>query len=160
AVLYSSIVMVSMGAHRRLLAGGLADTEATPAETIQREVWSHLCSKFILSSFFLVSALTAARGGQTLSSSHIYATLAVALPLIALLAAVGLLSSRSQLVKLVLRTSGFAAVLGTSLFALLAAQLLVTKVPEVFGEFGKWLVYLSIATLWVYTLFRNGPNTF
>lgn len=156
AVLYSNLVIVSMGSYRR----HRGDEGTTTEETMGREAWAQLWSKFILASFFLISALTLARAVQTLDSQKIQATMLVSLPLIALLTVVGLLRSHSQLINLALRVSGFAAVLGISLLALLAAQILKIEVDRIFNPIGEVLVFSCLWILFGYTLLNNGPNTF
>ena len=161
SVLYSSMVVVSLGGQRRHLAGGPTGPDPTPAETMEREVWSQLWSKFILASFLLVAAVTVARAVNTFeNSAQLKQALVVALPLVALLAAAGLLRTRGQLAKLALRACGFAAVIGTALIALLLAQLLVIAVPDAFGPGSGPLAFAAAATLCLLTLWRSGPNTF
>lgn len=157
-VLYNSIVVVSLGGQRRHRAGGQLGTEPMPGETMEREVWSQLWSKFIIVSFLLATAVTVARAVSALEELRLQEALVVAPLLVALLAAAGLLRTHGQLAKLALRVCGFAAVLGTALIALLLAELFLDF--NAFGSVGGTLVFVASAILCLLTLWRSGPNTF
>ena len=161
SVLYSSMVVVSLGAQRRHLAGGPTGPAPTPAETMEREVWSQVWSKFILASFLLVAAVSIARAVDTIGNpAKLQLALVVAMPMVALLAAAGLLRTRGQLAKLALRACGFAAVIGTALIALLLGKILTIVVVDAFGLGWGTLAFAAALVQCLLTLWRSGPNTF